>query len=284
VRRDEPCHTFKEVLPGLWLGKASQVEAALGPDGPVDVLVPLASLGGSVWGTGWRGGILYYPVTDFSVLPKDVLARCVDDVLARLGAGKRVAVFCVGGHGRTGYVGAAVIGRLRPDLDPIAFLRENYCRKAVETVEQVNAVAEYLGRPELKEHAPAEAHSVAACGGDAVASWTSWDDWDVYAGGSGYDYSSRRICYWCAHFDIGTDMCLWANRREAWNATACKHFKDVRRDAGGTERTKEEKRAEEGEERRCGLCLYYDAKQGLCWLDGGQCEATHSCDQFEPLA
>jgi hypothetical protein len=66
-----------------------------------------------------------------------------DDVVAGINSfveqmsekGKRTAVFCVGGHGRTGYVAACVLYRLGIG-NPIVFLREKYSVFAVESSEQ----------------------------------------------------------------------------------------------------------------------------------------------------
>lgn len=62
-------------------------------------------------------------------------------------AGKRVLVFCMGGHGRTGTVLAALKAMLEPDTeDPIADVREAYCQKAVETDLQAEAVFALRGQ------------------------------------------------------------------------------------------------------------------------------------------
>jgi hypothetical protein len=67
-----------------------------------------------------------------------------------LSQGKRVAIFCIGGHGRTGYFASLVLGKLGID-DPIAHIREKHCKKAVEDQSQVEHIADFLNRPEWKE-------------------------------------------------------------------------------------------------------------------------------------
>ena len=119
-----------EVVPGLILGSLRALNDIL--DRKPDVLFPLDRLPGWVWETGFRGEIVYYPITDYEALPDDVLDGLVAAVLERLKAGKRVAVFCIGGHGRTGYVAACVLYRLGQE-NPIAFLRQNYSPSAVES-------------------------------------------------------------------------------------------------------------------------------------------------------
>ena len=132
-----------EIVPGLILGSLRGLPdiLALKPD----VLAPLDRLSGHVWDSGFRGEIVYCPVTDYGTLPDDVLERLADGLLERLRAGKRVAVFCVGGHGRTGYVAACLLHRLGQE-NPIAFLRRNYSPSAVESEEQEDAVVRYCNR------------------------------------------------------------------------------------------------------------------------------------------
>ena len=89
-----------ELVPGLILGSLRAMNAIL--DLRPDVLFPLDRLPGTVWDRGFRGEIVYYPITDASILPDDVLEKLVAEILQRLAAQKRVAIFCAGGHGRTG--------------------------------------------------------------------------------------------------------------------------------------------------------------------------------------
>ena len=134
-----------EIVPGLILGGLRDLQAML--DAAPDVLAPLDRLPGHVWDSGFRGEILYCPITDYCTLPDDVLDRFVDALLERLRRGKRIALFCVGGHGRTGYVAACLLYRLGQD-NPIAFLRRKYSRSAVESEEQESAVLRYCQRHE----------------------------------------------------------------------------------------------------------------------------------------
>ena len=141
-----------EVVPGLILGSLRALNDIL--DRKPDVLFPLDRLPGWVWETGFRGEIVYYPITDYEALPDDVLDGLVAAVLERLQAGKRVAVFCIGGHGRTGYVAACVLYRLGQE-NPIAFLRQNYSPSAVESEEQELSVERFLRRwrhPDSGQH------------------------------------------------------------------------------------------------------------------------------------
>lgn len=145
------CHTGPiEVHKGLFLGSFSEATAMVKAPHNVSVLVPLNDLSGSIWNTGFRGEIMYYPITDYSILPTDVLMALAAKIILRLENGERVGVFCMGGHGRTGYVAATVLGMLGY-ADPIEHIRTKYCSEALETTSQLKHVAEVLNRPDLAE-------------------------------------------------------------------------------------------------------------------------------------
>ena len=129
-----------EVVPGLILGSLRALRDILRME--PDVLFPLDRLPGWVWEEGFRGEVVYYPITDYEALPGDVLEKLVNAVLERLRAGKRVALFCVGGRGRTGYAAACVRDRLGKE-NPIAFLRQHYSPKAVESEEQERGIERF---------------------------------------------------------------------------------------------------------------------------------------------
>ena len=137
------CHEVTEICDGLLVSGIRDVEQMVQMG--VDVLVPLAFLYGNIWDTGFRGEILYCPVNDYSILPDDVLEKLVNDITERLDAGKRVGLFCAGGHGRTGYVAACVLAR-RGIQNPISYLHTHYCREAVESEEQKEVIKQYMGK------------------------------------------------------------------------------------------------------------------------------------------
>ena len=137
------CHNVTEIRKGLFISGRRDVAEMV--QAGVDVLLPLDSLRGDVWETGFRGEILYYPIMDCGVLPDDVLDRLIDDIFRRLDAGKRVGMFCIGGHGRTGYVAACVLARDGVE-NPIAYLHEHYCRFAVESDEQREAIRRFQNK------------------------------------------------------------------------------------------------------------------------------------------
>lgn len=143
----KPCHPVTEIVPNLFLGGYSQVREMV-TEKNVDVLVPLDSLDGNIWKYGFRGEILYYPIQDFGTLPSDVYETVCNKILECIKANKKVGLFCMGGHGRTGYVAAGVLG-LYGIEDPINLLWTKYCEKAVETTSQLEEIAVISNNMEL---------------------------------------------------------------------------------------------------------------------------------------
>jgi hypothetical protein len=88
------------------------------------------------WAPPWPHQQLDWP--DFGVPddPAPVLAA-LRGLLARAEAGEHVELGCLGGHGRTGTALAAmaVLSGVPPD-EAVAWVREHYCDRAVETPDQ----------------------------------------------------------------------------------------------------------------------------------------------------
>lgn len=82
--------------------------------------------------------------------------KLLDWTVEQLKAGKKVHAGCVGGHGRTGLFLAALYFKMSGDKDAIKYVRENYCAKAVESVEQVKFLVSQYGMSKApatdKEH------------------------------------------------------------------------------------------------------------------------------------
>ena len=148
-------HQATEIVPGVILGGLRDLDDMLAMK--PDVLVPLDRLPGYIWEDGYRGEILYMPIVDQSILPESVLEFFIDQLLERICEKRRIAIFCIGGHGRTGYIASCLLYRLGI-RDPITYIRKNYSMKAVETDEQEDAVQAYC-----REHQPGfEKENVAA--------------------------------------------------------------------------------------------------------------------------
>jgi hypothetical protein len=148
--KQQHCHNGPtEIIPNFWLG--SEQEALSMPEKGVDVIFSLCELSGAIWNWGFRGRIYHYPIDDFEILPDDVANMISEHIINCLNEGHKVGLHCLGGHGRTGYIAALVLGRIGYS-DPIKLLREQYCSKAVETNEQVAHIAKLLNKPEIKEN------------------------------------------------------------------------------------------------------------------------------------
>lgn len=139
-----------EVFPGLILGGINDLDAMLGMK--PDALFPLDRLPGRVWRTGFRGEVVYFPITDRDILPEDVLERLVNEIVRRVRSGKRVALFCLGGHGRTGYVAACALCLLGIG-EPVSFLWRQYSASAVETEAQMEAVRRFCMKHAVRRDA-----------------------------------------------------------------------------------------------------------------------------------
>jgi hypothetical protein len=83
-----------------------------------------------------------FEIADMST-PKDAAAfgRLVDWTAEQIRAGRKVHCGCIGGHGRTGMFLAALVAKFG-EKDAIAYVRENYCQKAVESGSQIKFLVE----------------------------------------------------------------------------------------------------------------------------------------------
>jgi hypothetical protein len=64
--------------------------------------------------------------------------------------GKTVHVGCIGGHGRTGTVLSAIVAEVSDTKDAIQWVRTHYCKKAVESKEQVKFLMKHYGVADAK--------------------------------------------------------------------------------------------------------------------------------------
>ena len=102
---------------------------------------------------------VFYPITNMRVPNRpDLFTMLIDYIIAALKDGATVHVGCIGGHGRTGLVLAAVVARLGITSDAIGYVREHYCKRAVENRQQEGFLATHFGcdlpphaRPAYKE-------------------------------------------------------------------------------------------------------------------------------------
>lgn len=90
--------------------------------------------------------VMLYELVDYGGVPDD-WKEFVQYVWERIQAGDKVLAWCTGSHGRTGTLYASLLALAEPDVDPVLTARERHCRKAVESVKQVEAVYALAGKP-----------------------------------------------------------------------------------------------------------------------------------------
>ena len=96
----------------------------------------------------WEPGTgVFFPINDMGVPASlDDFKQLIEWTAEQLKAGKKVHAGCIGGHGRTGLFFAALRKLLVPeDDDAIMHVRNNYCKKTVESVQQVDWLHEHFG-------------------------------------------------------------------------------------------------------------------------------------------
>lgn len=98
---------------------------------------------------------ILYPIKDMGV-PHNLeqfnnLLKYIEQELL---AGKKVFVGCIGGHGRTGTVLAALVKQMTGNEDAITYVREKYCKKAVESTEQIEFLNKNFGIKKVESSKP----------------------------------------------------------------------------------------------------------------------------------
>jgi len=102
------------------------------------------------WKRGTKGHVeeVYYHVSDMHApkQPKEFKAL-VEWTLKQMQDGKKIHAGCIGGHGRTGTFFAALAAMQNEVVveDAIEFVREHYCKKAVECAEQITFLKKHFG-------------------------------------------------------------------------------------------------------------------------------------------
>lgn len=195
------CHNGPvEVYPNLYLGslgESSQMAEFC------DILVPLAECYGSIWDKGFRGEIWYYPIRDYHVLPDDVADQAVSRIVSALENRKKVGIFCLGGHGRTGYLACLVLGAL-DYADPIRYVRENYCKLAVESNSQIKQIAEKCEAPWLYDEYKEDEWGTSGLNAWLEAHQAGYNDYGYGYGYGNYgNYGYGGYGGWDDDLDIG---------------------------------------------------------------------------------
>lgn len=100
----------------------------------------------------WEEGESFqFPITDMQA-PKDLgqFKKLLNYLEENIRAGKKVHIGCIGGHGRTGTVLAALYYQMTGSDQAVAYVRKNYCQKAVESEEQVQFLMAHFGQQKVE--------------------------------------------------------------------------------------------------------------------------------------
>jgi hypothetical protein len=111
----------------------------------------------------WTSGHEFlFPIPDMGV-PATVptFRALVKWTAQQLEEGLKVHCGCIGGHGRTGTFLAALVKEMTGNEDAIEYVREHYCKKAVESNEQIAFLVKNFGIKSTKankvwSHSPAK--------------------------------------------------------------------------------------------------------------------------------
>lgn len=125
-----------------------------------------------------KGQEVLFAVQDMDAPQKpDEFKKLIAWTIKQLQDGKKVHAGCIGGHGRTGTFLAALVKEMTGEVDAIAYVRKNYCDKAVESAKQIDFLAKEFGVTKVKasksyssgsskkDHYPAKAMSSPTKGG-----------------------------------------------------------------------------------------------------------------------
>lgn len=103
---------------------------------------------------------VYLPWRDMSAATMTQLKATTDWINEMVDDGLKVEIACIGGHGRTGTLAAALLLSRHPTLtapEAMEFLRALYCKQAVETISQEDALYRFTGaEPPVVVKAPAK--------------------------------------------------------------------------------------------------------------------------------
>ena len=104
----------------------------------------------------WNPGVaVSFYIPDMGT-PKveDEFVKMVTWIADQVRAGKKVHMGCIGGHGRTGMVLSALYCELTGNKQAIQYVREHYCKKAVESDKQVAFLNRLFGIEKVKGSKP----------------------------------------------------------------------------------------------------------------------------------
>lgn len=192
-------------------------------------------------------------------MPKEWWEAFVDDLRTFNGS---IAIFCMGGHGRTGTAAAIILSMgkaLLEGTDVVKWLRENYCVEAVETDAQIDYLAkmgvktqerpsERMGGYQVGNYAQYQQLVSELSASKSQKDYTAWSDVTDDPQGPGPKESASihkgrtaggcQICGWhddtvmaVEDEDLGgvMDLCKDCRKRYVPNATKAPDPEDVKK-------------------------------------------------------
>lgn len=96
----------------------------------------------------WTDGYaIHYRITDMKAPDNPAeFKELITWLATRIESGDTAHIGCIGGHGRTGTVLAALVAHMQPETeDAIKYVRDNYCKKAVEAKCQIDFLRQHFG-------------------------------------------------------------------------------------------------------------------------------------------
>lgn len=138
----------------------------------------------------WEPGhSIHYKIQDMGVPTNPVEFKSLITWLAgRIENGDKAHIGCIGGHGRTGMVLSALVAHMTAEADAITYVRENYCKKVVESNQQVEFLMTHFGCVKVKA-AKTSWSSQPAQGSRSIASLCTTDRDEVSP-------IKSRFCLW----------------------------------------------------------------------------------------
>lgn len=128
----------------------------------------------------WNDGHSFlFPIMD-GTAPKDLqeAKKLIDWLALNLSSNQKIHVGCIGGHGRTGTILAALVQVMTGEKDAIEYVRKNYCKKVVESHEQVEWLHKHFG---ITKATPSKAHHSTATTSSKTISHPSWGNTPVWS-------------------------------------------------------------------------------------------------------
>jgi hypothetical protein len=95
----------------------------------------------------WEPGeSVLFPIQDMGV-PSSLASfkKMLEWTSLQLSANKLIHMGCIGGHGRTGMVLAALVTIMTGERDSVSYVRKSYCKKAVESTAQMEYLFTHFG-------------------------------------------------------------------------------------------------------------------------------------------